>query len=243
MILFKSHYSEILRGVYSDIPETVDFVMYWWHKAATLINSKKLINFGFITTNTIWQIWQRKIIDFHLQHKNPIKIFFAISDHPWTDEGADVRIAMTASILDDTQNSMMTSKLGILISEGKGTTPEESAERIEITWRKAAKIFSNLQVGADVASARPLKGNLKICCPGVKLHGMGFCLNKEEASRLESEVIYPYLNGRDIAQTSRDAMVIDLFGYSEQEVATKYPKIYSTFLIHEVQITFAKSVF
>ncbi len=39
-------------------------------------------------------------------------------------------------------------------------------------------------------------------------------------------VINPYLNGRDLLQQSRNVLVIDLFGLSEQEVSIKYPKIY-----------------
>ena len=29
-------YTEALRQLYKDVPDTVDYVMYWWHKAAEL---------------------------------------------------------------------------------------------------------------------------------------------------------------------------------------------------------------
>ena len=38
--------------------------------------------------------------------------------------------------------------------------------------------------------------------------------------------IRPYLNGRDLTGTSRNAMVIDLFGLSEVEVRTRFPEVY-----------------
>jgi hypothetical protein len=63
-------YTETLRKVYPDVPDTVDFVMYWWHKAADLVSSQKLARFGFITTNSIRQVRQRSLIDVHLKKKN-----------------------------------------------------------------------------------------------------------------------------------------------------------------------------
>ncbi len=57
--------------------------MYWWHKSAELVRAGKVKRFGLITTNSISQVRQRKVIDFHLNQKNPIKLIFAIPDHPW----------------------------------------------------------------------------------------------------------------------------------------------------------------
>jgi hypothetical protein len=35
-------YAETLRQVYKDVPDTVDYVMYWWHKAAELVRAGKV---------------------------------------------------------------------------------------------------------------------------------------------------------------------------------------------------------
>ena len=94
-------YAETLRNVYKDVPDTVDYVMYWWHKAAEAVRSSKARRFGFITTHTISRVRQRQVIEFHQNQKNPISLIFAIPDHPWTDEGADIRIAMTSAELDN----------------------------------------------------------------------------------------------------------------------------------------------
>ena len=32
-------YAETLRSVYSEVPETADYVMYWWHRAAERVRS------------------------------------------------------------------------------------------------------------------------------------------------------------------------------------------------------------
>jgi hypothetical protein len=218
-------YSETLRGVYSDVPETVDFVMYWWHKSAQRIKKQTLKCFGLITTNSICQVLQRKVIESHIKSKNPIRLIFAIPDHPWVDDGAAVRIAMTVAESEETKRSNF-SKLLLLKSEIQGETPEESAENINFIDIQALRIFSNLQAGADISTTNSLRSNSKLSCPGMKLHGSGFIVTSEEAKRLEPEALYKYLNGRDLYQKGRDVFVIDLFGLNEKEVQQKFPNVY-----------------
>ncbi|MEQ9486717.1 DNA methyltransferase [Coleofasciculus sp. F4-SAH-05] len=219
-------YAETLRKVYTDVPDTVDFVMYWWHKAAELVRVGQVQRFGLITTNSIRQVRQRKVIDFHVKQKKSIRLIFAIPDHPWVDGGAAVRIAMTAAELDDPKKSVKTAQLGAVVVEDEGETPEKLAEHVEVELQNVGRIFSNLQAGVDVSNAVPLKSNQKLCCPGVKLHGMGFCLTETETNSLESDIIYPYVNGRDLLHTSRKLFVIDLFGLTEKEIYKKYPRAY-----------------
>jgi hypothetical protein len=219
-------YAETLRQVYKDVPDTVDYVMYWWHKAAELVRAGKVERFGFITTNSIRQVRQRKVIDFHATQKKPIRLIFAVPDHPWADGGAAVRIAMTAAELNDAKKPVRIPQLSTVVTEDEGETPEESAEQVEVRSQNVGRIFSNLQAGADVASAVSLRSNQKLCCPGVKLHGMGFCLTEAEANSIETDVISLYVNGRDLLHTSRNAFVIDLLGFTENEVFEKYPRAY-----------------
>ena len=92
------------------------------------------------------------------------------------------------------------------------------------------KIFADLRIGADVAGALPLRANEGLGHMGVKLHGMGFVLTPGEAkhvglgtnSGLEKH-IRPFLNGRDLAQTSRGTFAIDFFGLTEGEAREKFP--------------------
>lgn len=220
-------YSETLRKAYKDVPDTVDFVMYWWHKAADLVRNEKVDRFGLITTNTVTQTQQRKVIDFHQAQKSSIQLFFAIPDHPWTDKGAAVRIAMTSarkSVLSGTLVNVV--QLGKIIHEVDAETPEDMADSVAICLANVSNIFSNLQSGANVSSTFPLNSNTQISCPGVKLHGSGFCVTQQEADLLESDRIYPYLNGRDLLQLSRNIGVIDLFGLSEAKVQQEYPRLY-----------------
>ncbi len=93
-------YVEALRSAWKDVPETVDFVLYWWHQAADLSRAKAIRRFGFITTNSITQTFNRRVIQQALD--SGVSLAFAISDHPWVDEkdGAAVRVAMSVGTTD-----------------------------------------------------------------------------------------------------------------------------------------------
>ena len=81
------------------VPESADFVMHWWDKAATAVRKTGTRRFGFLTTNSIAQVFSHRVIAKHLDAKDWVSLLFAISNHPWVDEksGAAVRIAMTVA--------------------------------------------------------------------------------------------------------------------------------------------------
>ena len=56
-------YVEALRGVWPDVPESADFVMYWWHHAAKLTARGALRRFGLITTNSLRQTFNRRVVE------------------------------------------------------------------------------------------------------------------------------------------------------------------------------------
>ncbi len=225
-------YTETLRKVYPDVPDTVDFVMYWWHKAAESLHSNHLKRFGVITTNTIRQTWQRGVIDYHLNHRKPIRLIFAISDHPWVDDGAAVRTAMTAAELDKFSIREI-SRFGQVISEKFTEFPEDNASSLQICWRSVGKIFSNLQVGVDLGSCTSLQSNNVLAGRGVCLHGAGFILSPEEMQEWGRNyidgIVKKYSNGKDIVRNSKQGYVIDFFGLNEQEI-THYPEPYQKVL-------------
>jgi hypothetical protein len=102
----------------------------------------------------------------------------------------------------------------------------ELAERVGV-------IHADLRVGADLTRTFELRANEGLSSPGVKLHGAGFIVSREQAKALGlgwvpglERHIRPYLNGRDLARRSRNAMVIDLFGLAEEEVRRRFPEVY-----------------
>jgi len=61
-----SGYTEALRAAYPSVPETTDFVMYWWEKAASLVGAGQAKRFGLITTNSLRQTFNRRVVEAHL---------------------------------------------------------------------------------------------------------------------------------------------------------------------------------
>ncbi|WP_432450481.1 class I SAM-dependent DNA methyltransferase [Aliiroseovarius marinus] len=228
-------YAEALWSAYPKMPKSADFVMFWWEKAAAKARAfnaktgKGTRRFGFITTNSLRQTFNRKVLEPHLgDPKKPLSLIYAIPDHPWVDAsmGAAVRIAMTVGRAGRHEGRLLT-----IAEEHKGQTEDEG--RLVHFDEERGKIFANLRTGADVAGAKALKANEGISSPGVKLHGAGFIVNREEAKQLGlgtvdglENHIREYRNGRDLTATPRGVMVIDLFGLTEAEVRQKYPAVY-----------------
>jgi hypothetical protein len=227
-------YAETLRSVYSEVPETADYVMYWWHRAAERVRSGQTRRFGFITTNSLRQTFQRRVITPHLTDPTtPASLVFAIPDHPWVDsfEGAAVRIAMTVAEAG--------ARGGLLLrvereepGEGEGAAKVEFAERYGV-------IHPDLTIGPDTTVAVPLRANYGLSCPGVKLHGAGFIVTPEAARELGLGIVpgleqhlRHYRNGRDVTSRPRGVMVIDLFGLTSEEVRTRFPAVYQHVFNH-----------
>ena len=80
-----AEYVEVLRRSYPEVPETSDYVMYWWSNAAEHVSRGNSLRFGLITTNSIVQDYSRKVIERHLSDKDGVTILFAIPDHPWVE--------------------------------------------------------------------------------------------------------------------------------------------------------------
>lgn len=213
-------YAEALRAAWPEVPESADFVMFWWHHAAGLTRNSQVKRFGFITTNSITQTFNRRVLEQHLDGEPPLSLVWTIPDHPWVDaaSGAAVRIAMTVGSAD--------AKPGVLetvVAEG-GT--EADAVHIELK-AKTGRIHADLSIGADVVGAKALRSNSGISSPGVKLHGAGFIVTNEEASKLDAgDYIRPYCNGKDLTDKPRGVSVIDLYGLSAEEVRSHYPATY-----------------
>ena len=246
-------YVEVLRKAWADVPDSADFVMYWWHRAAELTRQGKLRRFGFITTNSITQTFNRKVIERHLSPSPsppPIKgggsritpsplvgegrgeggqlsLAFAIPDHPWVDsaDGAAVRIAMT---------------VGKPASEGdEGLLATVTTERggdgegidVELVMRQGV-LHADLRVGANVASAQALRANADISGTGYILGGRGFVLTAEEADRFRQQgaevarLIYPLFNGDDIVGKPRHVQVIDAYGFTEDQLRRETPTLW-----------------
>jgi hypothetical protein len=280
-------YVDALRSSWPEVPESADFVMYWWHQAAVTVGAGGAQRLGFITTNSIKQTFNRRVVQAALdgaslsavpslssddgtagaRHSGslmlpnaqksapgmpdpslkvasvspvasgaaavaaaarvpPVSLVFAIADHPWVDSanGAAVRIAMTAAAAGAHEGRLLTVQ---------SETPQDDGEVAVRLSESRGLLHADLRIGADVAAAKPLRSNLGLSSPGVKLHGAGFIVTRSEAAQLGlgtvpglEQHIREYRNGRDLTAAPRDVMVIDLFGLSAEDVRQRFPAVY-----------------
>ena len=232
-------YAEALWAAYPKMPKSADFVMYWWDKAATRTRAwmpktgKGTRRFGFITTNSLRQTFNRRVLEPHLSDpKKPLSLIMAIPDHPWVDAsmGAAVRIAMTVA-----RKGRVEGKLLTLAEEVKGETENEG--RVVRFDEAKGRIFGNLRIGADVNATVPLVSNDSLSSQGVKLHGKGFLVTKTEAahhglndSSSQNQIVHPFSNGMDVARISRDLFVIDAWKLNKSELMANYPAAFQWLL-------------
>lgn len=209
--------------------ESTDFVMYWWDRAADLLTAKgsPFRRFGLVTTNSITQVFQRRMTEIHLTAKKPVSLVWAIPDHPWTkatSDAAAVRIAMT--VIEPG------SKEGLLREVANESALDTDTPIVEFSDH-IGMINSDLTIGSDVSRSRPVLANEGLCARGMVLHGAGFIVTRQEAEHLGlgtrpglEKHIREYRNGRDLASRPRGVMVIDLFGLTSDEVRTSFPEVY-----------------
>jgi hypothetical protein len=222
-------YVETLRKVYKEVTESADLVMYWWNKAAKLLTEGKIKRFGLITTNSITQPFNRRVVENYLSQDKGLSLIFAISDHPWVDtqDGAAVRVAMTACALGEYKGNLLISTQEI--------TDQEGVSEVEFS-NNIGKINTNLTIGENTQELIRLQANLGLSFQGVILSGEGFRLTKEDLQSLGiqahqlPEVIKPYLIGRDLVQNPQNRWVIDFYGITQQEAFLQYPALYQILL-------------
>ncbi len=228
-------YAEALWAAHKDMNDSADFVMYWWDRAAEVLGRRKTLlrRFGFVTTNSISQVFQRRVMERHLNAKSPISLVFAVPDHPWTkatQDSAAVRISMTVAAAGSHEGILQK-----IVSEAGLDTDDPT-----LTYRmKVGRVNSDLTVGADVTKTIALSANEGVCSPGVKLHGAGFIVTPNQAQMLGLGMraglqnhIRPYRNGRDLTARPRGVLVIDLFGLSDSDVRREYPEVYQHVVEH-----------
>lgn len=172
--------TEALWAAHPHMNESADFVMYWWDRAADILLRKgtALRRFGFVTTNSISQVFQRRVMERYLAAKKPLSLVMAIPDHPWTKadrDSAAVRIAMTVAA---------NGKREGLLREVTGEEGIDTDAPIITFQDQIGTINSDLTVGVDVGEAIELVANSHLCSNGMKPLGGGFILSASEARRM-----------------------------------------------------------
>jgi hypothetical protein len=229
-------YAAALRVAHTDVPDSVDLVMYWWNAAANIVSQRELRRAGFITTNSITSLFNRRVPAAWLGRASaPTSIVFAIPDHPWIDatNGAAVRIAMTVIA-----PGVQPGKVDDVVSEShEGTTDGSAAISVRSS---RGRIDEVLRVRASPSTCIALRSNTGLASMGVQLYGSGFLVDAETAHNLgqainkytDRSTVRPFLSGRDFAARSRDLHVIDFFGMAEDEARAVNPSAFQVVLDH-----------
>jgi hypothetical protein len=213
-------YVDAVRLAWQELPETIDFVFYWWRKAADLVGAGEVCRFGFVTTNSIVQPLNRRVVLDALESSSSVSIVFAIPDHPWEDQGeqkgaADVRVAMTVCIRE--------SSLGKLYIHDSDRRSSRSGVRSGEFTVVSGKINADLTCGVTFDSCKELQSNDGIAIKGFELGSQGFLVAKEIAEQwihLDSnlrQVVHPYMNGDDLKEGKCWRSVIDFFGMNREQ--------------------------
>ena len=221
-------YVDALRFVWREVPDTADYVMYWWNKAADLSQQGKVRRFGFITTNSLTMVFNRRVVERHLFSKPPLSLIFAIPDHPWVDsaDGASVRIAMSVG---ETGPERKEGTLATVNAEVEG-----SGEGVDVELVKSVGlIHPDLTTGANVSGAKTLTSNTGLSFMGMIPLGAGFWIDEATArnlglGRIQSldAHIRRYRNGKDLTDKPRGILALDFFGLTEEELRQKFPEAY-----------------
>jgi hypothetical protein len=234
-------YVSELWSAYPKVPKSADLAMHFWWKAAQALRAGKPLRgratppvtrrFGLITSNSLRQVFCRRVVADAMVAKPGLHLVFAVPDHPWADgEGtAAVRIAMTVA-----EAGPGVGTLAVVNAEAEGT---DGVPLVTISNRRGP-INADLTIGTDVKSARPLLANARLASRGVQLMGAGFHLTPSQAGSLGlgrvpglENHIRPYLHGRDLTQHRRGDYVIDLFGLTEEQVRFRFPAVYQHLLL------------
>lgn len=213
-------------------PGPWDFVMFWWHHAAGLLQAERIAGFGLISTNSITQPFNEQCTRVFLSNPRvPLHFAFAIPDHPWVDsvDGAAVRIAMTTC-----RSGAGAGILGLVIDE----TDLGDGEHSVTLSRKEGVISSRLTIGVDLSSAVELDASSRIASQGANPLGLGFRLFPDDFPRLGisdpsgTAHLRPYAIGRDLVQRNEVKWVIDFSGLSEDKARRSNPTLFQHILTH-----------
>lgn len=198
-----NRYVDNLRAVYNDLlPSSCDLVCYWFEKARFMLEQDAVFRVGLLATQGIRGGANRVVID---RIKNTGDIFWAMSDRNWILDGATVHVSM------------------IGFDKGHQTEKWLDAQRV-------STINPDLTSNIDLTVAKNLSEN-----KGISFQGPGkvgdFDIPDQVAQKMlqtpeNSDVIKPYMTGRDILNRNRDYWLID-FGKRTEEEASKYKEPFS----------------
>ncbi len=195
-------YMDALFGLWRErVRPEADLCCYWFEKARRSIEEGKCKRAGLLATQGIRGGANRDVLK---RIKESGDIFFAESDREWVLDGANVHISMVG------------------FDDGTET-------RRMLDGKTAGQINPNLTAIADITAAVRLTEHLNVAFMGTTKGGT-FDIAEKLALRFlheptprgspNSDVVVPWVNGKDITSRSRGMWIIDFgAGMSEEQAA------------------------
>jgi hypothetical protein len=189
----------------SRVPAEGDLVVYWFEKARRHIETGKSKRAGLLATQGIRGGANREVLK---RIKETGDIFFAESDRDWILDGATVHVSMIG--FDDNTETIKT-----------------------LNGNPVGEINAQLTTTIATHSASILLKNKGISFMGITPAGsfdVDFAIGMEWLSmpnpggRPNSDVVRPYVNGRDLNQRTRDQWTVDFGTNPSLEFAAQYEK-------------------
>lgn len=195
-------YTERLRALYKGrVPGGADLVCYWFEKARALIEAGTLQRAGFVSTNSVRGGKNREVLD---RICTTTRIFAAWADEEWVNNGAAVRVSLTAF----GKSSDISMLDGQVVS---GIGPELSPLSDGASLSSAAELAEN----EGTAFQGPTKGG-EFDVPGEIARAW---LKEPCVSGMNSDVLRPWLNGLAVVRRSSDMWIIDFGEMGEDEAS------------------------
>ncbi|ANY18891.1 hypothetical protein A6F68_00356 [Tsuneonella dongtanensis] len=208
-----SAYAEALWKANPRVPKSADFVMQWWDRAADILTREgtRLRRFGFVTTNSITQVFSRRVIEHWLAEEEsgtpdqvrgdgeketqPSSSPRPPSRGPASSPG---KLHLTLAIPDHPWTRVGEGAAAVRIAMTVAEAGPGEGRLVEITGERGldtdkpelgerderGRINADLSVGTDVTQIVPLKANHGLCGRGVQLMGAGFIVTPAKAREL-----------------------------------------------------------
>jgi len=181
------------------VPREADLCCYWHEKARAHLEQGGCKRAGLLATQGIRGGANRKVLK---RIQDTGSIFFAVSDRPWVLDGANVHVAMVGFDMGYEQEHTLNGRVVDAVH------PDLSA-RTNVT--AAARLAEN----SGIAFMGDTKGG---AFDMARADAAGLLCAPNPTRQPNSDVMTPWVNGKDVTSRSRDRWIID-FGVGMGETA------------------------
>lgn len=195
-----------------DLPNTSDLCCYWFERARQLIEHRPELRVGLLATQGIRGGDNRKTLQ---RIGESARLFMAWSDLPWVLDGANVHVSI----------------VGFTGTPEAQAAAPQAPEPAMLDGQPVDRINANLTGSIDLTAATKLAENSGVSFMG-DTKGGAFDIEWPQSlellpapnphGRSNSEVLRPWVNGRDITKRSRGMWIIDFGCTMGEQDAAKY---------------------